>query len=75
MERNLEQFDLRSTCVDLLKNIWVILLAVIAAYFGVTGFYQLQYVPGIHFHRHFGGDHAGKQRRSLFFSEHHYRNG
>lgn len=45
MERNLEQFDLRSTCVDLLKNIWVILLAVIAAYFGVTGFYQLQYVP------------------------------
>lgn len=47
MERNLsfEQFDLRSTFWDLLKNIWVILLAVIAAYFGVTGVYQLQYVP------------------------------
>lgn len=45
MERNLEQFDLRSTFWDLVKNIWVILLAVIAAYFGVTGVYELRYVP------------------------------
>ena len=27
------------------KNIWVILFAVIAAYFGVTGVYELRYVP------------------------------
>ncbi len=45
MERSLEQFDLRSTFWDLVKNIWVIVLAVVAAYFGVTGLYQLQYVP------------------------------
>lgn len=45
MDIRLEDFNLRSICVDLLKNVWVILLAVWAAYLGVAGVYQLGYVP------------------------------
>ena len=45
MELRLEDFNLRSVCVDLLKNFWVILLAVLAAWFGIAGVYQLRYVP------------------------------
>lgn len=45
MEFSWDNIDIRSICEDFLKNIWVILLAVVAAFFGITGIYTLQYVP------------------------------
>lgn len=45
MEWSLDDLDLRSICKDILINIWVIILAAAAAYFGITGYYSLQYVP------------------------------
>lgn len=45
MENRLEDINIRSICVDLLKNCWVIILAAISVYLGVTGVYRLRYVP------------------------------
>ena len=45
MEWSLDDLDLRSICKDILINIWVIILVAAAAYFGITGYYSLQYVP------------------------------
>ncbi len=45
MENRLEDINIRSICVDLLKNCWVIILAAVSVYLGVTGVYRLRYVP------------------------------
>ena len=45
MEFSWDNIDIRSICEDIRKNIWVILLAVIAAFFGTTGIYTLRYAP------------------------------
>lgn len=44
-ELNLDEISIRSIVVDVLKNIWVILLAALAAWFAVTGARKLIYVP------------------------------
>ena len=45
MEWSMEDFDLRSICKDILKNLWVIVLAGLAIYYGLTGIFSLQYEP------------------------------
>lgn len=45
MEWSWEDFDIRSICKDILLNIWAVLLAAAAAYYGITGVYSLRYVP------------------------------
>ncbi len=44
-EWNLDEISPRSVCVDILKNIWFVLLAAAAAWFAVTGAQKLVYVP------------------------------
>ena len=44
-EFNLDEISLRSVCVDVVKNLWVIVLAAVAAWFAVTGVEKLIYVP------------------------------
>lgn len=44
-ELNLDEISLRSIAEDVLKNLWVILVAALAAWFAVTGAQKLIYVP------------------------------
>ncbi|HIY19941.1 MAG TPA: polysaccharide biosynthesis tyrosine autokinase [Candidatus Blautia avistercoris] len=44
-EFNLDEVSIRSVCVDVLRHIWVILLAAAAAWFAVTGTEKLIYEP------------------------------
>lgn len=45
MEFQLSDIDIRSIIADLIKNIWVIILAILAVRMGVSGYYSLTYVP------------------------------
>lgn len=44
-EIRLDEISIRSIAVDLLRNVWVIVLAALAAWFAVTGADKLTYVP------------------------------
>lgn len=44
-EFNLDEISIRSVCMDVLKNFWVILLAAAAAWLAVTGAQKLVYIP------------------------------
>ena len=44
-EFNMDEVSLRSIAADVLKNFWVIILAVAAAWLAVSGAQKLMYVP------------------------------
>lgn len=45
MEFQIDDIDFRSIVLDLIKNIWVIILAVLAVRMGISGYYELTYEP------------------------------
>lgn len=45
MEFQMDDIDIRSIFSDLIKNIWVIVLAILAVRMGISGYYSLTYVP------------------------------
>lgn len=45
MEIQMDDIDIRSIFSDLIKNIWVIVLAILAVRMGISGYYSLTYVP------------------------------
>lgn len=45
MEFQLSDIDIRSIIMDLIKNVWVIILAILAVRMGISGYYSLTYVP------------------------------
>lgn len=44
-EFNFDEISIYHICVDLVKNIWVIILAAAAMWFGIEGAYKWMYVP------------------------------
>ena len=45
MEFQIDDINFRSIVLDLIKNIWVIILAVLAVRMGISGYYELTYEP------------------------------
>uniref|UniRef100_UPI0025FC3003 Wzz/FepE/Etk N-terminal domain-containing protein n=1 Tax=Thomasclavelia sp. TaxID=3025757 RepID=UPI0025FC3003 len=45
MEFQINDLDLRSIVVDLLKNSWIVVLTMLATYFLIAGYYRITYVP------------------------------
>ncbi len=44
-EFRFDEVSIYHVCMDLLKNVWVIILAAAAIWFGIAGVYELMYVP------------------------------
>lgn len=45
MEFQINDIDLRSIVVDILKNSWMVVLTMLATYFLIAGYYRITYVP------------------------------